>query len=394
MKLTSTLILTLSASATLVFLSACKPAQPTAEPSATPAASPAATSAATSEPVPTESAAKADQPAEPVVEEEAVVEVELKDPVAVVNGSPITRDELLEAFNGVLQGSGANVADLTPDQKQEAYAQLLDDLIMDKLVAQAAESVDVPQEEVDAEISKIKARFPSEEEFEKRITEAGQSPEKLAEVISRMMKQQKWMESQVADKVVLTEEDAKTFYDANPEEFEEPETVKASHILILVNKDDSEAVVESKLEEAKKAAARAKKEGFEKVAKEVSEEPGASDSGGDLGYFSKDRMVPEFAEAAFAQEVGAIGEPVRTQYGWHVIEVTDKKPAGKASFDEVKSQLMAYLKTTKQRDAVQALLKTMRDSANIESTLPAPKPPTAMMPPTGGAEQGQNEESN
>lgn len=369
MKPTPSLILTLSATAAVALLSACKPSQPPAGASASPTPAATESPAAAATTTPTEASATP-----------AAAGPELKDPVAVVNGEPISKAELEEAFNSALQASGANPEDLTPEQKLEGYSQLLDDLIMDKLVSKAAEGVEVPQAEIDAEIAKIKAQFPSEEEFNKQVTAAGQSPEKLSEALGKMLQQQKWMETQLGDKTEVTDEEAKKFYDENQKEFEEPETVKASHILILVGKDDSEDVVKAKLEEAKKAAARAKKEDFAKVAKEVSEEPGAAESGGDLGYFPKDRMVPEFAEAAFSQKVGQVGEPVRTQFGWHVIKVTDKKPAGTVSYDEVKKQLLAYLKTDKQRKAVQEMLKSMRDSAKVENTLPAPAPAPAMVP--------------
>jgi len=306
--------------------------------------------------------------------------MELKDPVAVVNGEKITRTQLEEAFNNAVQASGAKLDDLTPDQKMEGYRQLTDELIMDKLVSKAAEGVTVPQSEIDAELAKIKAQFPSEEEFTKQIVAAGQAPDKLGDSLKKMLQQQKWMESQIGGKTKATDEEAKKFYDTNTKEFEQPETVKASHILILVNKDDSEDVAKEKLEVAKKAAARAKKgEDFTKLAKELSQEPGAKESGGDLGFFPKDQMVPEFSEAAFAQKVGQISDPVRTQYGWHVIKVTDKKAAGTVPYDEVKKQLLAYLEKDKQRKAVQELLKSMRDSAKIENTMPA-APPAAAMP--------------
>ena len=85
-------------------------------------------------------------------------------------------------------------------------------------------------------------------------------------------------------------------------------------------------------------------------------------------------MVPEFAEVAFAQKVGDISDPVRTQFGWHIIKVTDKKAAGTLPYDEVKAQLIAYLKSKKQEAAAQALLKSLHSSAQIESTLPPPAP--------------------
>jgi len=112
-------------------------------------------------------------------------------------------------------------------------------------------------------------------------------------------------------------------------------------------------------------------EDFTKLAKELSEEPGASESGGDLGFFPKDRMVPEFAEAAFAQKVGDISKPVKTQFGWHVIKVTDRKEAGTVPFDQVKEQVVSYLKSTNQREAVEAVLNKLKESAKIETFLPA-----------------------
>ncbi len=312
--------------------------------------------------------------------------IELQDPVAVVNGVPISSAELREAFTNAVKASGANLADLSPEQQMEGFRELLDDLIMDKLVSAAAEGVVVPQEEVDEEIAKIKSQFPSEEEFQQQITAAGQSPEKLAEAMGKMLKQQKWMESQFGEEMAVTSEEAKAFYDSNQTEFDEPETVKASHILILVKKDDSEEVVQEKLATAKKAAARAKKgEDFTALAKELSEEPNVEQSGGDLGFFPKDRMVPEFAEVAFVQDVDTISDPVRTEYGWHVIKVTDKKAAGVVPFDDVKDQLTAYLQTDKKRKAVAGVLKKMKDSAKIENSLPAPVAPAVPAPDASGA---------
>jgi peptidyl-prolyl cis-trans isomerase C len=138
----------------------------------------------------------------------------------------------------------------------------------------------------------------------------------------------------------------------------------------MVKPDDSEEMVKAQLEKANEALARAKEgEDFTVLAKELSEEPGAAESGGDLGYFSKDRMVPEFSEAAFAMESGSVSEPVRTQFGWHIIKVEDKKDAGVAEFGEVKEQLGDYLEADKQRKAVEGLMESLREGAEIQNTL-------------------------
>jgi peptidyl-prolyl cis-trans isomerase C len=140
----------------------------------------------------------------------------------------------------------------------------------------------------------------------------------------------------------------------------------------MVDADAPADVVKQKEEAAKKAVARAKRgEDFTALAKELSEEPGAKETGGNLGFFPKDRMVTEFANAAFAQNINDISEPVRTVFGWHVIKVTDKKAAGTVPFDEVDDQITSYLKAKLQREAVQKVIKGLKDSAKIEIFLPA-----------------------
>ncbi len=399
-KSSSALALVAAAAATV--LVSCKPSTPTTPVPPTPPPVPsAAVSAPTAAPVASATPAPAAEAATPAVVTAATPEaatpaapvadtsnLTLKDPVATVNGEPITKAKLDEAFNNAVQATGMKADALTPEQKLEGYRQLLDELIIDKLVTKAAEGVVVPQSEVDAELAKIKSQFPNEEAFNKQLTDVGQDPAKIGDMLKKMLQQQHWMEAQLGSKVAVTDDEAKKFYESNKAEFAEPDQVKASHILFLVKKDDSPEVAKAKLEAAKKAEARAKKgEDFAKLAKELSEEPGAKESGGDLDFFSKDKMVPEFADAAFAAKVGSISDPVKTQFGYHIIKVTDKKAAHTMTFDEVKKQLIAYLKQDKQRKATQELLKSLRDSAKIENTLPAPKPEDAgamlQMPPAG-----------
>ena len=364
MKIKPSFVLCTVATCAAAVLSSCKPSQPAATESAKPAASasPAAPAASAS--------------ASP-----AAAAVELKDPVATVNGEPITKAQLEEAFNNALASAGVKAADLTPAQQLMGYNQLLEELVMEKLVSAAAANVTVSDADVDAELAKIKGQFPNEEKFNEQLAASGQTLAQLKDSIKKMLQQQKWIDSQIAGKINVTPAEAQKFYDDNPTEFQQSASVKASHILITVDKDAPDDVVKQKLEEAKKAAARAQKEDFAKVAKELSQEPGASESGGDLGFFTKEQMVPEFAEAAFSQKINVVGQPVRTQFGWHVIKVTETKPARTVPFAEVKDKIIAYLKADQQRKAVQTLLKGLYDSAKVESTLPAPPAPT--MPGVG-----------
>ena len=384
--------------ATAVALLSCKPTPPPAPPETpkpvatptpaatpvstpSPASTPAVSTPAASTPAPaTSTPAATATPSEPA----GAASVDLKDPVATVDGDKISKAQLDEAFDKAVQMTGVKASDLSPEQKLEGYRQILDELITEKLVNKAAAGITVPQSDVDAQIAKIKAQFPSDEDFSKQLAQVGQTPEQLSDTIKKMLQQQRWLEGQLAGKTEVTDEEAKKFYEENKTEFQQPETVKASHILFRVNKEDSEDVVNQKLKAAQGAETRAKKgEDFTALAKELSEEPGAKESGGDLGFFPKDRMVPEFAEVAFTEKVGDISDPVRTQFGWHVIKVTDKKAAGTLPYDEVKEQLIGYLKNKKQEEAAQELLKSLRDSAKIENTLPPPAPAPSPSGPAG-----------
>jgi len=358
------------AAAALLAMPACKPAPAPESSEGTPApsATPATPKPEASAPAAATKEVTAEAPAAPA---EVAPPVELKDPVAKVNGEPISKAQIEEAFKAAVEASGVKADELTAEQKLGGYRQILDELIMDKLVAKAAADVQVTDADVQGEIDKLKKQFPDEAAFNKQLEQVGQTPEKLSTAMRTMLQQQRWMQSQVKDSAPVGDADAKAFYDSNKAEFESPETVKASHILFMVDKDAPEATVKEKEEAAKKALARAKKgEDFTGLAKSLSEEPGAKETGGDLGFFSKDRMVPEFADAAFAQKPGDITGPVRTQFGWHIIKVEEKKPAGLTPFEEVKDQIAAYLKSMKQREAVQGVLKNLKDSAQIESTLP------------------------
>ena len=376
----------------LIALTSCKPPAPaespskpeptpatgqasTPEPSPSPAAPPQPAAEAVTEPVSIDTTvtdAEAPAPAadEPAAES-AAQPIELPEVVATVNGKEIQRAELEEIFNAAVQSTGMNPADLSADQKLGAYNQLLNDLIDRQILLDASASVKVTPAEVDAEIKKFKSQFPDEAVFEAQMKQAGMDEDKLKADVREELQIRGYMESKIKAPEI-TPAEAQSFYESNLKEFERPETVKASHILFMVDPDAPADVVKQKEEAAKKAAARAKKgEDFTTLAKELSEEPGAAQSGGDLGFFPKDRMVPEFANAAFDQKIDEIGDPVKTQFGWHVIKVTGKKDAGTVPFDEVKDQISAYLKSTGQREAAQNVMKTLKESAKVQTFLPS-----------------------
>jgi peptidyl-prolyl cis-trans isomerase C len=381
---TTRVTLTAAIATGLLAIPACKPKAPAEsapKPETTPAAAAPAQAAPAATPAPPES--KPADPEAPAAQQSAESKpIELPEVVATVNGKDITRAQLQDIFDASIQSTGMKIADLSKTEQLGGYTQLLNDLIDRQLLLGAASKEEVSNQDVEEEIKKFKSQFPDEAIFDAQMKQAGMTPEKLQNDVREELKIRRWMESQIKAPEV-SEADAKSFYETNLKEFEQPETVKASHILFMVDGDAPADVVKQKEEAAKKAAARAKAgEDFTTLAKELSEEPGAKESGGDLGFFSKDRMVPEFANAAFAQKPNDISEPVKTQFGWHVIKVTDKKAAGTLPFGEVDDQITSYLKNMRQREAIQKVMKDLKDSAKVQTFLPAidPAPATATQP--------------
>ena len=131
--------------------------------------------------------------------------VSLKDPVAVVNGEKITKAELEKNFNDALAASGQANAPLTADQKMQGYRQIVDGMIMEKLVDKQAAAIKVDQTEIDAQLAKIKSSFPSQQVFESEMKKAGVTMDQFVANLTKSIRQSKWMQAQVAGKDTVTE---------------------------------------------------------------------------------------------------------------------------------------------------------------------------------------------
>jgi peptidyl-prolyl cis-trans isomerase C len=182
---------------------------------------------------------------------------------------------------------------------------------------------------------------------------------------------------EVIDKVkTVDEKDSKAFYDSNKSQFPSPEQVHARHILVKT-KAEADAI----------KAQLDKGADFEKLAKEKSIDPGTAGRGGDLGFFSKDEMIPEFSKVAFSLSTGKISVPVKSQYGYHIIRVEGKKASGTMGFEEAKPFIERRLISQKQREKLDSWLDSLEKNAKVtthpelvgisEPTTPKPAEPVA-----------------
>src|SRR5271155_3799558 len=234
--------------------------------------------------------------------------------LAKVNGAEIRQSDMALAEEEL----GPSLAQMDPATKQENVLSFLIDM---KIVAKAAEA--------------------------KKIEDRDDFKARLAFTRNRLL-----MDNLLAveGKAATTDEAMKKVYGDASKQITGEQEVHARHILV-----ETEAEAKAIEEELKKGA------DFAELAKKKSKDPGASD-GGDLGFFTKDQMVPEFSTVAFALEPGKISDPVKSQFGWHVIKAEEKRDRKPPDFEQVKAQIETYVTRKAQADYVAKL----REAAKIE----------------------------
>ncbi len=285
-----------------------------------------------------------------------------------VNGEPIGQ-ETLDKEMARYEGQAAQ-SDQPPDpaKKEALRKKVLDGMVDRILLLQESQKlgISVTDAEVDEEMSKFKARFPKPEQFEAilarmKVTEADVRTEYRRRIAIRAV-----VEREVTPKATVAEADIKAFYDQNPSLFKVPEQVRASHILVKV---DEQATDQDKAKAREKILALKKKvengEDFAAVAKDNSDCPSAA-QGGDLDFFQRGQMVASFEESAFALKPGEMSDVVETQFGYHLIKVTDRKEPGDMPFEEMKPTIEEHLKQQKIADMLTAYKAELRSKAKID----------------------------
>ncbi len=184
---------------------------------------------------------------------------------------------------------------------------------------------------------------------------------KRIEDMTNALLAQHYMKLNVSDKANVSDKEVRDYYNKHKSEFVQPEQVRARHILVKVPANaDKKQWEEAKKKALEIRAKLLKGESFAELAQKYSDDPGSKARGGDLGYFSKGQMVPEFEKAAFSLKKGEISQPVKTTFGYHIIKVEDKKPSKQRSFNEVQQEIRQKLLREKQiklREEIVANLK-------------------------------------
>lgn len=305
-------------------------------------------------------------------------------PVATVNGVNIERadynssvDELKKRFSMF----GGNI----PEAQLARFKQkIIERMVEDELINQELKkaSVAVTDDEVNKELEQYKERTPGgPEQFEAFLKRSGMTMDKIKGDIQQRLALKKHLNKDGS--LTIPEDESKKYYEENKKRYEVKERIKASHILIKVDAKADEAQqkeAKTKIDAIYKEASK-KDADFATLAKAKSEGPSAP-RGGDLGFFGEGRMVKEFEEAAFKLKPGQVSKPVKTQFGWHVIKVTDHQKAGQRTYDEVKDEIVQRLEARQFREARQKFVDDLRKNGKVEiiEKIEIPPPSPASMP--------------
>jgi peptidyl-prolyl cis-trans isomerase C len=269
--------------------------------------------------------------------------------VAKGKGVEVKRSQVEDALTGLKSNFAARGQALSPEDVLNAQPQVLERLIQIQLLLAKATDADKAdaQQTTSNRIEAIKSRYGGDESLNRQLKSVGTTQQELQDKMTREATAQAALEREM--KVNATDEDIKKFYDDNPAKFEQPEMVRASHILLSTrdpetNKDltDEQKAAKRKLAEDLLKRARAG-EDFAKLAKQYSEDPGSKDKGGEY-QFPRGQMVPEFEAAAFSLKTNEVSDIVTTQFGYHIIKLSEKIPAKKVELAKVAPDLKEYLK--------------------------------------------------
>jgi len=253
--------------------------------------------------------------------------------LVTVNGNAITQEDVDTALMNATQGRFNQVP---ADKQAEFRKQVLEQLIAKELVYEDAKKTGVlKSKDFNIEYAKVQDR------------------------VKKELAIQVWQKNELG-KVEVTNKESKAYYDSNKEEFNEKGSVHARHILV---KTEAEAdAIEKGLKSLSGTALKAK---FIEEAKAKSTGP-SGPKGGDLGYFAQGQMVPEFNDKVFSMKVGTISSPVKTQFGYHIIYLEDKKTSKTLSYTEVKSFIEERLKMEKFKVVMQDKMMQLKNSATIK----------------------------
>ncbi len=317
--------------------------------------------------------------------------------IVKVNDTVITQQDFDQAFDKSVDKSFLKTfggsKNFMKDEKNPIY-NIFKDKVTNELIVKALldeeiakRNITATQEDIQAELKTIIDKVGSKEELNKILKQRNISNQQFTEDLKTQIKIKKLVNS--IEKINISDKDAEKYYNEHKAEFTHGEQVRASHILVSantieliqqikeknpeINPTDLNKKVDEKIAEQKAKAEtilaeiKQNPDNFEKIAQKKSDDKASGERGGELGFFTKEAMVPEFSKAAFSMKPNTVSETlVKSPYGFHIIKVTDRMEAGTTPFVKVKDEIKFYLETQKQIEVLKNLTDGLMKTAKIE----------------------------
>ena len=328
-----------------------------------------------------------------------------KNAIIKVNDKTITKSQFDNAFdkeidNSVFKNFGGSANFMKSEDnvmyliyKEKVTKELIVKSLLDAEIEKRG--IKVTEDDIKAEMKSIIDKVGSKDELSKLLKQRGISNSEFTDDLKTQIRIKKLINS--ISNIKVSDSEAEKYYKENPSLFKHAEQVRASHILISAdtlqlirdfkkkNKNISALELNQKVDEALEAQrvkaekvlaeVKANPDEFEKIAQKESDDKASGERGGELGFFSKEAMVPEFSKAAFAMKPNTVSDKlVKSSYGYHIIKVTDRIEAGTTPFIKVKDEIKFYLETQEQIKVLKNLTDGLMKSAKIEYVDPSFNP--------------------
>jgi hypothetical protein len=282
---------------------------------------------------------------------------------AMVYGRPVTRLELAEALRDYLWKRGEAWRELSEPARKAARWLVLENLVNDRMIhafrVMNRLQQPLPDEPVEREVEMLRRQFAQAGEWQQRLRWQARSEAEFAQEARDALEDGQWIGEKIRHRLEeITDELVREWYESNAEQLTLPASYRAAHCYLTAHdetKPDRQAEIQAIAERV-----RSGEQTFEAAVLAVSEDERTKRRGGDLGWFSAERMPVDFMAAVKAQPVGEVGPVVRTALGWHLIRVTATAPERVPRFEEVQAEIRAMLETERRRQAVQALITELR----------------------------------
>jgi peptidyl-prolyl cis-trans isomerase C len=285
--------------------------------------------------------------------------------VATVNGENIQKWEVEAALKQAEASAGGPVP---ADKRDAVLRNILDELVTYHLLAQEANSrkMDVPAADVDAEMLKIRQDFPTEDAYKQALLLQGVTVDQLRDLTRRAMQARKLVDAEVTSKIAVADADVDAFYKQNIDRFKQGDTVHVSHIYLAVPPDAPPAEKNQKRAAATEILKQLRAgSDFAKVAKENSNDATAA-NGGDLGFFGKGDMPPDFEKVAFELKPGTMSGVVELQTGLHIIKAHERRGPRTAPLAEVRDSVKEFLLNGQRQTRLDQLLGQIKGRSTIQ----------------------------